>query len=573
MKKRRKLPLNRFAVQLPLLFFTAGFAVVLIFSGVIYFSVSRILLGETISNTESMLKMSSVNIATYIDRLWSESSLFASDPDLKDFLSTADSGRETPLKRRIALMLENNPYIKSIVAVSKDGRILSNETDLDMSVSEDMMQEKWYIDAIHADMPVLTGARMQSFSADKDNWVISVSTEVTDEGGGNAGVLVVDMKYGVIEELLQSLNLGREGYVFLLNEENEPVYHKDTAFFADPIRQQELVTLTEQGNRYDPRDNLLIAQTRVENAGWSMVAVVYLDNLQVLQRHLFETVVLTGGLLLAVMLVVGTLFTRRLTGPIRKLERNMQQIEKLAEIEPDRHTFYEMEVFSSHYNHMIGRIHKLLEELSRKEENQRRLELQALTDQINPHFLYNTLDTIVWMAEFNDSARVVALTKSLAVFFRISLSGGRALITVGEELEHVRQYLFIQKERYEDKLTYSVTGTPEVLSCLVPKLILQPLAENSIYHGIKELSRPGHIQVTAEREGGQIHLVVSDDGVGFDPALGARVGVGLSNVRERIALYYGENGSVALSSQPGNGCTVTVTVLAAGTTQQIRGAQ
>lgn len=566
MEKKRKPLLNRFAVQLPLLFFAAGLAVILIFCGVIYFAVSSVLLGETIDHTQSMLDMSSVNISTYIDRLWSESSIFAGDPDLKAYLSSEDSKQGGQLERRIALMLENDPYIKSVVAVSKDGRIVSNETNLDMSVSEDMMQEKWYTDALHASMPVLTGARMQSFSADKDNWVISVSTEVTDESGENAGVLVVDMDYGVLEGLLQSLNLGHEGYVFLLNEENEPVYHKDTAFFADTAKREELVALMKQGNRYDRQSNLLVAHTQVENAGWTMVAVVYLDNLLVLRRHLFETVLLTGALLLVVMLVIGTLFTRRLTSPIRKLERNMLQIEKLSEIEPDKHTFYEMKLFSEHYNHMICRIRKLLEELSRREEDQRRLELQALTDQINPHFLYNTLDTIVWMAEFNDSAKVVALTKSLAVFFRFSLSGGRALITVGEELEHVRQYLFIQKERYEDKLTYTVSAEPDSLSCPVPKLILQPLAENSIYHGIKELSRPGHIQITVEREGGQLRLIVSDDGVGFDTASAVGTGVGLRNVRERIALYYGESGSVALFSQPGKGCTVTVTIRAAGPT-------
>lgn len=564
MEKKRKLPLNRFAVQLPLIFIVAGFSVILIFCGVIYFTVSSVLLRETIDRTQSLLDMSSVNISTYIDRLWSESSLFASDPELKEYLSSGDSKLGNQLEQRIALMLENDSYIKSIVAVSKDGRILSNETNLDMSVSEDMMQEKWYTDALRADMPVLTGARMQSFSADKDNWVISVSTEVTDNAGKNAGVLVVDMDYGVIENLLQNLNLGRNGYVFLLNEEKEPVYHKDTSFFENTDKQRELVSLMEQGSRYDRPNNLLIAQTQVKNAGWTMVAIVYLDNLLVLRRHLFESVLLTGTLLLIGMLVVGTVFTRRLTNPIRKLERNMLQIEKLTEIQPDKHTFYEMELFSQHYNHMISRIHTLLDELSRKEEDQRRLELQALTDQINPHFLYNTLDTIVWMAEFNDSAKVIALTKSLAAFFRLSLSGGRTLITVGEELEHVRQYLFIQKERYEDKLSYTVTADPQISSFLIPKLILQPLAENSIYHGIKMLSRPGHIQITAQRAGELLRITVQDDGVGFDPKSTKTSGVGLSNVQQRISLYYGEHGSIELTSKPEKGCTVTITIPVSG---------
>lgn len=520
MEKRRKRPLNCFAIQLPLLFFVAGFSVILMFSGVIYFAVSDVLLEENIDHTKSMLNMSSVNISTYIDRLWGESSLFANDPDLKAFLANENGGDREKLEQRIRLMLENDPCVKSIVAVSKDGRILSNEKNLDMSVSEDMMQETWYINAMHADMPVLTGARMQSFSADKDNWVISVSTEVTDASGENAGVLVMDMKYSVIEELLQSLDLGQEGSVFLLNEEKEPVYHKDTSYFADTVKQQELIALMKQGDHYERKYNLLTAQVPVENAGWTMVAVVYLDKLQVLQRHLFETVLFSGGLLFVMMLVIGKLFSRRLTRRIRELR----------------------------------------EELSHNEENLRQLEIQALTDQINPHFLYNTLDTIVWMAEFNDSTKVIALTKSLAAFFRISLSGGREIITVEEELEHVRQYLFIQKERYEDKLSYDVTGAAEVLSCFLPKLILQPLVENSIYHGIRPMDRPGHIAVYALQKDEKLHLTVSDDGAGFDMTAESKHGVGLRNVQERIALYYGTDGSVEVTSERGRGCTVTIII-------------
>lgn len=560
MAKKHKLLLNRFAVQIPLLFFIAGFSVILIFCSVIYFTVSNVLLTENISHTKSMLNMSSINISTYIDRLWSESSLFASDPDLKAYLSNENSTAKTHLEQRINLMLKNDSCIKSIVAVSKDGRILSNEKNLDMSVSEDMMQEKWYVDAMHTDMPVLTGARMQSFSADKDNWVISVSTEVTDETGENAGVLVMDMNYSVIEELLQSLDLGQEGLVFLLNEDEEPVYHKDTAYFKDLKKQQSLVALMKQGDHYDQKNNLLTAKTQISNAGWTMVGVVYLDNLQILQRHLFETVLLTGSLLLVVMCIIGTLFTGRLTNPIRKMEKNMLQIEKLSEINLDKHTFYEMELFSENYNRMIQRIRKLRDELSYNEETLRQLEIKTLTDQINPHFLYNTLDTIVWMAEFNDSTRVIALTKSLAAFFRISLSSGREIITLGEELEHVGQYLFIQKERYEDKLNYEITAEESLLSYPVPKLILQPLAENSIYHGIKLLDCPGCIQITAVQKTEQILLSVADNGVGFDPSAIKNMGVGLRNIQKRIALYYGKKGNVEVVSSPGAGCRVTVTI-------------
>lgn len=566
-KKKIKLRpfFRRFSVQLPLLFFLAGLAAILVFSGVIYFAISNVFLDETIARTQGMLAMSSTNIENYIDRLKSESGLFANDPALKTYLSQEAPDRGPELNQRIEIMLENNPYIQSIAVVSKDGRIISNEQNLDMSVSEDMMKEKWYMEAIQNNMPVLTGARMQSFLANKDSWVISVSTEVTDEAGENAGVLLVDMKYSVIEDLLLNLDLGKNGYVFVVNDEKELVYHKDTATFKDPQKGAELTKILEQGNYYDREKNLLVNQSNIDNAGWTMVGVVSLDNLIVLKKHLFETVVFTAILLFFAFSFIGIAFTKRLTDPIQRLEKNMLQIEKLAEIEPDKRGFYEMEIFAARYNQMIQRIRRLLKELSKKEEHMHHLELQALMGQINPHFLYNTLDTIVWMAEFNDSKKVIALTKSLAAFFRLSLNGGKEIITVGGELEHVRQYLYIQKERYEDKLEYEVTADESVLGCPMPKLILQPLVENSIYHGIKPLDGPGTLRVSVRDLKDRICLTVSDNGVGFSPSAPivkktTTTGVGLNNVRERIALYYQGEGTFTIVSTPGAGCTITIII-------------
>ncbi|MDU4976668.1 MAG: histidine kinase, partial [Hungatella hathewayi] len=177
-----------------------------------------------------------------------------------------------------------------------------------------------------------------------------------------------------------------------------------------------------------------------------------------------------------------------------------------------------------------------------------------------------TLDTIVWMAEFNDSTRVIALTKSLAAFFRLSLSGGRELITVGDELEHVRQYLYIQKERYGDKLNYTIHAPEEVLDYTVPKIILQPIAENSIYHGIKPLDSPGQITITVQEEGEKLIFTVSDNGAGCRPDAAAadnpsRPGkVGLKNVDERLKLYYGPGYGVTIHPAPGAGCRVELTV-------------
>lgn len=557
---------RRFSVQLSLFFLGAGLTVILLLSGAVYWFASNLLMSETISKTHDLLEMSGANIGTYIARVKGESNVFAGSPSLRQYLSDDEESLRTGLLSQIDTLLQNDSSIKSIVVVSKDGRILSNEKNLDMSVSSDMMKEDWYIESIHNTMPVLTGARMQSFSSDKDNWVISVSTEITGDSGDNLGVLLMDMEYSVIEDHLRSLDLGREGYVFLLNDKGEPVYHKDTSYFSDPDKQAQLLEIQSAGDGYDKASNLLTCQTQIEKTGWTMVGVVSLDTLKMLERQLFEAVLLTGGLLFIAVLLIGILFTRRLSTPMADLERGMNEIEKLAEVSVRKNSFYEVELLAGNYNRMIHRIRVLMDEISDKEKTLRHAELNALVSQINPHFLYNTLDTIVWMAEFNDSSRVIALTKSLAAFFRLSLSGGRELITVEDELEHVRQYLYIQKERYGDKLNYTIHAPEEVLDYTVPKIILQPIAENSIYHGIKQLDRPGQITITVQEEGEKLIFTVSDNGAGCRPDAAvadnpSRPGkVGLKNVDERLKLYYGPGYGVTIQSAPGAGCRVELTV-------------
>lgn len=557
---------RRFSVQLSLFFLGAGLTVILLLSGAVYWFASNLLMSETISKTHDLLEMSGANIGTYIARVKGESNVFAGSPSLRQYLSDDEESLRTGLLSQIDTLLQNDSSIKSIVVVSKDGRILSNEKNLDMSVSSDMMKEDWYIESIHNTMPVLTGARMQSFSSDKDNWVISVSTEITGDSGDNLGVLLMDMEYSVIEDHLRSLDLGKEGYVFLLNDKGEPVYHKDTSYFSDPDKLAQLLEIQSAGDGYDKASNLLTCQTQIEKTGWTMVGVVSLDTLKMLERQLFEAVLLTGGLLFIAVLLIGILFTRRLSTPMADLERGMNEIEKLAEVRIRKNSFYEVELLAGNYNRMIHRIRILMDEISDKEKTLRHAELNALVSQINPHFLYNTLDTIVWMAEFNDSTRVIALTKSLAAFFRLSLSGGRELITVGDELEHVRQYLYIQKERYGDKLNYTIHAPEEVLDYTVPKIILQPIAENSIYHGIKPLDSPGQITITVQEEGEKLIFTVSDNGAGCRPDAAAadnpsRPGkVGLKNVDERLKLYYGPGYGVTIHPAPGAGCRVELTV-------------
>ena len=172
--------------------------------------------------------------------------------------------------------------------------------------------------------------------------------------------------------------------------------------------------------------------------------------------------------------------------------------------------------------------------------------------QINPHFLYNTLDTIIWMAEFEDTEKVISITKALANFFRISLSNGKEKIPLKEEIRHIQEYLYIQKQRYEDKLEYEFDINSSLENIEVPKIILQPLVENALYHGIKNLQGAGKIRIYSRIFEKKFELIVEDNGVGFEKAKQQATmkmgGVGVKNVNKRIQFYYGEEYGVKIDS-------------------------
>lgn len=228
------------------------------------------------------------------------------------------------------------------------------------------------------------------------------------------------------------------------------------------------------------------------------------------------------------------------------------------------------------FNIMIGRIKELLDSKIKEQENLKKAELRALQAQINPHFLYNTLDTIIWMAEANKTEQVVEIVSALSNFFRISLSKGMDWITIAEEAERIRNYLTIQKMRYRDILDYKIDIDDRVKEKTILKLILQPLVENALYHGIKNKRQGGTIWVRAVPLGDeQIQIVVEDNGIGFTPEkllqlraeleddsgdIKLESGFGIGNVNKRIRLYYGKPYGVTVRSEYDKGTCVTLVI-------------
>ena len=231
----------------------------------------------------------------------------------------------------------------------------------------------------------------------------------------------------------------------------------------------------------------------------------------------------------------------------------------------------ETSILSTSLNAMIDKINELLEQVTTEQTRLRKAEFELLQSQINPHFLYNTLDAIVWLAESGEKEKVVSTVSSLSNFFRASLNQGKDIVTLKEDIGHVRSYLEIQKIRYQDILDYEIDIDEEINECLIPKITIQPLVENALYHGIKNKRGKGKISIKGKKTDDGAKISISDDGLGItadrlrvvmnninNRSDSEKTTYGLYNVNERIRLNFGEKYGIKIESEYGMGTTVQI---------------
>ena len=470
--------------------------------------------------------------------------------------------------------------ISSIMIFGKKKMLLNRSMYTYQKVALDYSKLDWYAKAVAKPQDaIITGPNRHSFF-DTDDEVISLSREVQSyENGTFRGVILINLNMNKITEICNSFQEKQENFICIINDKGELVYEqqngKERFAFDEKENRQKLNTalgkmkdscfrLNYRGEKY------LVTRTDMKTTGWTLVSMVPYKSVMA------ETMAISGVMILAVvitLIVTLLLLNRILTGvvkPLKKLEKYMVQVnpdnmDQRMEILTDD----EIGHLSMKFNQMMDRIRNLKEQVIEEQEDKRKYELQALQAQINPHFLYNTLDSIIWMAETNDS-NIVAMTEALAKLFRISLNKGNEEISLERELEHVKNYLIIQSMRYADKFTYEILVEPGVERCRTIKLILQPIVENCIYHGIKKKRGTGKITIRAYRREQDLIIEVSDDGCGMPEEICRKIlsdeiesenisgsGIGVKNVNERIQLRFGKKYGLSYSSEEGVGTTVT----------------
>ena len=560
--------------------FTAVAVVGMIFMGLaLFFRFSANTNAQMAENSQRVLAQVNLNLDAYLRRM-----MRLSDTAYYSVIKDADLAEED-LSEALDLLYENNrDALVSIALFSEEGDLIASTPLVGLKNSVNPEKESWFttamdrIENLHFSTP-----HVQNLFEDPDyqyRWVVSLSrqVEMTRAGAIESGVLLVDMSFGGIEQICKDVDLSSTGYLYLIDGDGEIIYHpRQQLIYAGLLEENNLAAAGYTDGSHQETFGGTRREVTVKTVGytgWKLVGVVPSENLwdNYGQLVLFFLFVVLFSVFLLVF--VNLRLSEWITAPVKKLDRAVKELEHgSTEVDFDVGGPGEMEHLSHSVRSMVSTMRHLMDDIIEQEEQKRRSELEVLQSQINPHFLYNTLDSVIWMTENGRTDDAVVMLTSLARFFRISLSRGSSIIPIRDELEHARHYLTIQKMSYKNKFSATITAEDGVESLCTIKLIVQPILENAIYHGMAYADGDGEITVRAFRDGGDVLIEVSDNGPGMPeevvesllnpngPAAAAGAkgsGIGFRNVHRRIRLTFGADYGLTIFSEPDDGTTVRI---------------
>ncbi len=570
-------------------------------------TVERVVERQVEGHTMQLIGKVNEGLNTKMENLQNMTYLIAFDPDIDAFMhgntpsdvdgdlgsiSNAESAQSAQLEQQQLYDIKQTlqgfttlyPEIAGIVLVNGSGDYISNE--MYPRTEQGLTEEAWYREAsAHPGIFTVLGQpkerNITTHVRYKDDEIVSVARSITDEESGRVrGVIMIDLKLRSVSQAARNVTLGKSGYVMVTDAEGQSVYKPQHPLIEDisadwfPSEDSGTFTAETDGG------TLLFMYQSSTFTGWRTVGVFptreSITEVRQIQFYVvsFVFVVCLFGLSASLW------FSRSIAQPIFRLMSYMRRAETgnlRAGRWSDRAD--EIGMLGNSFNRMLIQIRQLISLNELRERQKREAEMRSLQEHIKPHFLYNTLDTIHWMARKEGADDVSGMVGALSRLFRIGLSKGQDYIPLRSELEHISSYLQIQQTRYRDRLQYTLNVPEELQNLYMLKLLLQPLVENAIYHGIKGRRGPGLIRVEARVERGKLLLMVEDDGAGMSaerlaemvelldvpleslesasPSMTGK-SYGMLNVQARLRLSFGDEYGIELSSREGEGTCVTI---------------
>ena len=579
-------------IQTTLMLVVSGISLVTMFlMGIImYMRFSTLSRQETIENSRKLMEQTGETMEDYLVNMRQISdAVYYNVVKENDF----HDAREEIQKGMNLLYEANRDKLRTIAIYNSDGSLMAAEPVATQKEDPDVTRQEWYQSAmeemenIHFSTPHIQN--LFEDSTFRYYWVISSSrvVELTENRDSQMGVLLVDMDFSSISRMMNQINeVGNGQYYYLCNSDGDIIYHPRQIQISDGIsRENSIKAASYKDGVYDETfegtQRKVIVNT-ISYTGWKLVGVIpySIFTHEMLNIRYFIAMV---TLLMAMMLtIINRVVAERISRPIRKLNHSVMEYEAGKKPEIYIGGSWEIRHLGYSIQSSYEKSEKLMQEIVWEQNERRKSELDALQSQINPHFLYNALDSITWMIEGERNDEAAFMISQLAKLFRISLSKGHTIISVKDELQHAQSYMNIQRVRYKDAFSVTFDVEPELEKYCAVKLTLQPILENAINYGVDPMDDCGEIRVCVRKEGELLVLSVEDNGIGMSeeevellltdnnrvPKHGS--GVGLINIHNRLQILFGKEYGLVIESEPDEGTKVSIQIPAILYTEENR---
>lgn len=542
--------------------FISILAVVLVVVAV-YSTITHASINNARINNTQVVEQISTNFESYLRDMIKISRLI--DESIKSNNENITDISEVTLKIR--------DDIVTMAVFAENGDLIVGYPNKKLKDGVDVTKQSWFANAKN-DSYYFSAPHVQNLFKGEYKWVVSMSykTSWNENGEIKSGVSLVDMNFSSFQKLCSKVGLGKQGYIYIVDQYGDIIYHPQQQLIYANIKKENTNLAVEKPDGSYIVENFgkdcIMSLKTIDYSKWKIVGINFLDELLTTKRENKIFFIFIGILAVFFVFMISIQVSALIVQPIKRLQKLMYKVEA-GQLETFANVkgAYEVQELSKSFNKMTYKIHNLMKEIIENKDKLRKSELKALQAQINPHFLYNTLDSISWMAESGQNDDVVTMVNALADFFRISIRNGDNLITIEDELKHAESYLIIQEIRYKDKFDYIIEVDREAIKYKTVKIILQPIIENAIYHGIECMPDKGLIKIKVKAVDDKVLLQVIDNGLGMSKETIDRIlsiepervsGIGVKNVNQRIQLYFGKEYGLEFKSEIERGTIVNI---------------
>lgn len=543
----------------------------------LYYQFSANMQEVIIKENMQLVHQVSLNVSGYLRNMMS-----ISDSIYYGTIKNKDIRTESFANEMSLLYTSNKDTLVSIACFSENGKIIDATPLRAMRKYAEVTEQEWFLKAsnnienLHFSAP-----HVQNLFNDSNYryyWVISLSRSIQLKEGNTSrrGILLVDMNYSGIEQIFTQMTSRLSGYIYLISNDGEIIYHpQQNLIYSNLYQENNLVASQYSDGHHEEifeKEKRQVIVKSVGYTGWKIISVIPNAEfaLSIEQMRLFAIMIIGAAFLL--LATINSFVSSRIATPLKRLEQSVKDLEHgNLNLNIYQGGSYEVAHLGRTIKAVVSQVRQLMEDIVFEQQEKRKSELDALQAQINPHFLYNTLDSIVWMIEDGRYEEAISMIKVFSSLFRLSLSKGNISISIEDELQHAENYLYIQKIRYTNSFVVEKDIDPGIYAYHTIKLVVQPLLENAIYHAMEAMPGDGIITIRGYFEQDTIVLEVRDNGMGMpqekvdsllsdevQPAGRKGTGIGLKNVHKRLRLYYGDEYGLEIHSELDEGTAVKI---------------